>query len=167
MSLTLNMTKQAFVQAMHKGDAREQTLHIVVVRLLAVALMVTDWRQPQGPAATLAMPNHYRTWPMVESGVESRGLRQRLRFYVCPQAAILSDDQPFPVGTAFVVETSRIEEADERLVSRFVMEQYAGAIAGQSDRVPYGAWASATYGPAGDLLPMDEKSCGICRLPLA
>jgi hypothetical protein len=166
MSQMLNMTQEAFVQAMHRGDAQEQTLHIVVVRLLAVALMVTDWRQPQVQAATLPVPNHYRTWPMVESGVEACGRRRRLRFYVCPQAAILSDDQPFPVGTAFVVETAHIEPLDESLVSRFVMEKYAGAMSGESDRITYGAWASATYGPAGDMLPMDEKSCGICRLPL-
>ena len=31
MSLTLDMTQQAFVQAMKTGDTREQTLHIVVV----------------------------------------------------------------------------------------------------------------------------------------
>lgn len=167
MSLILDSTQQAFVQAMQTGDARQKALHIVVVRLLAVALMVTDWRQPQGLAAPLAAPNHYRTWPLVESEMESRGLRQRLRFYVCPQAAILSDDQPFPIGTVFIVETSGMEGADGPLVSQFVMEKYAGAMAGESDRIRYGAWAAATYGPTGDPLPIDEKSCGICRLPLA
>ena len=67
--------------------------------------------------------------------VESRGRRQRFRFYVCPKAATLSDDQPFPIGTAFVVETYRMEAADEPLVSRFVMEKYAGVTTGELDRV--------------------------------
>ena len=167
MSLTLDMTQQAFVQAMLTGDTREQTLHIVVVRLLAIALMVTDWRQPQDYTAALPVPNNYRTWPMVESKVESREHHQRFRLYVGPHAATLSDDQPFPVGTAFVVETYRMEAADEPLVSRFVMEKYAGVMSGQSDRAKYGAWASATYGSAGDVLSMGKTSCGIRRLPLA
>ena len=167
MSLTLDMTQQAFVQAMKTGDTCEQTLHIVVVRLLAIAMMVTDWRQPQDHTAALPVPEGYRTWPMVESKVESRGRRQRFRFYVCPNTATLSDDQPFPIGTAFVVETYRMEAADEPFVSRFVMEKYAGVMSGQLDRAHYGAWASATYGPAGDVLSIGKTSCGIRRLPLA
>ena len=47
MSLTLDMTQQAFVQAMQRGDTREQTLHIVVVRLLAIAIRAMDLRQLQ------------------------------------------------------------------------------------------------------------------------
>lgn len=167
MSLTLNMTQQAFVQAMQTGNKREQTLHIVVVRLLAIALMVTDWRQPQDYTAALPVPEGYRAWPVVESQLESCGCRQRFRLYVGPHAATLSDDQPCPVGTAFVVETYRMEAADELLVSRFVMEKYAGVMSGQSDRAQYGAWASATYGSAGDVLSMGKTSCGIRRLPLA
>ncbi|NOS77523.1 MAG: hypothetical protein HOP35_06220 [Nitrospira sp.] len=166
MSLILDSTQQAFVQAMQTGDARQKALHIVVVRLLAVALMVTDWRQPHGSTAPQAAPNHYRAWPMVESEMESRGLRQRLRFYVCPQAAILSDDQLFPIGTVFIVETSRMEGPDKSLVTRFVMEKYAGVTTGESDPVPYGAWVATTYGPGGEVLQIDAASCGICRLPL-
>lgn len=167
MSLTFDMTQQAFVMAMQTGNAREQTLPIVVVRLLAIALMVTDWRQPQEHTAALPVPNNYRTWPLVESELGSHGRRRRLRFYVCPTAAILLDYQPFPIGTAFVVETTQIEPMDEPLVSRFVMEKYAGVMSGQSDRAQYGAWASATYGSAGDVLSMGKTSCGIRRLPLA
>lgn len=159
MSLTLGMMQQEFVQAMRMGDAREQTLHIVVVRLLAIALMVTGWRQPQDRTAALPVPEGYRTWPVVESQLESRRLRQRFRLYVGPHAATLSDDQPFPVGTAFVVETVDIEVAGEPLVSRFVMERYADVTTGESDRVQYGVWASATYGSAGAVLPMDETAC--------
>ncbi|MEO8341245.1 MAG: hypothetical protein ABI604_16295 [Nitrospirota bacterium] len=142
-------------------DTREQTLPIIVVRLLAIALVVTEWPQLPAQTAMLPMQNDYRAWPMVESELASCGRRQRLRFYVCPNAAILSDDEPFPVGTAFLVETAQIEPIGQLLVSRFVMEKYAGVTTGISDRVPYGAWASATYGPASEQLPMDEMSYGI------
>lgn len=161
MSLTLDMTRQAFVKAMQTGDTREQTLHIVVVRLLAIALVVTDWPQLQTQTAMLLVPNDYRAWPMVESELASCGRRRRLRFYVCPNAAILSDDQPFPIGTAFLVETTPIESMDQPLVSRFVMKKYAGVTTGESDRVQYGAWASAIYGPDAEVLPMDKTSYGI------
>lgn len=129
------MTQQGFVQAMQTGDTREQTLHIVVLRLVAIALMVRDWRLPQDHPAALPVPEEYRTWPVVESQLESRGCRQRSRFYVEPNAATLSDDRPFPVGTAFVVETYRMEAADEPLVSQFVMRKYVGVTTGESDRV--------------------------------
>jgi hypothetical protein len=167
MSLTLDMTQQAFVQTMRTGNTHEKTLHIVVLRLLAIALMAMDWPESQDQTGFLPTPKGYRTWPAVESQSASRGRLQRHSFYVCPPAAILSDDQPFPVGTAFVVETYRMEAADEPLVSRFVMEKYAGVMSSQSDRAQYGAWASATYGSAGDVLSMGKTSCGIRRLPLA
>jgi hypothetical protein len=82
MSPTLDITQQSFIRAMQGRGTREQTLNVVIVRLLGVALMVTNWRQPQGQTATLPVPHHYRTWPMVESEVDSPGRRQRLRFYV-------------------------------------------------------------------------------------
>ena len=161
MSLTLDMTQQAFVQAMQRGDTREQTLHIVVVRLLAIAIRAMDWRQLQDQPGFLPVPEGYRTWPVVESQETSRGRRHRHSFYVCPPAAILSGDQPFPVGTAFVVETSLMEVADEPLVSRLVMEKYAAVTTSEAGRLPYGAWASAIYGPAGEQLSMDETSYSI------
>ncbi|MCM3905838.1 MAG: hypothetical protein ND866_29465, partial [Pyrinomonadaceae bacterium] len=56
-------------------------------------------------------------------------------------------------------ETVDIAVAGEPLVSRFVMERYADVTTGESDRVQYGVWASATYGSAGAVLPMDETAC--------
>ncbi len=167
MSLTLDMTRQAFVQAMKTGDTREQTLHIVVVRLLAIALMAMAWRESQDRTGFLPTPEGYRTWPVVKSQSAACGRLQRHSFYVCPPAAILSDDQPFPVGTVFVVETTQIEAMNEPLVSRFVMKKYAAVTTGEVGRLPYGAWASSTYGPASEQLPMGKTSCGIRRLPLA
>jgi hypothetical protein len=161
------MTKEAFVKAMQRGNPREQTLHIVVVRLLSIALKLMDGGQPQEQTLKWPLPDRYHNWPMVESEVESPGCRRRLRFYVSPKAATLSDEEPFPVSTVFVVETASIEALDEPLVSRFVMGKYASVTTGERDPVQQGAWASATYGPAGDALPMDKTSCGIHHLPLA
>jgi hypothetical protein len=167
MSLTLDMARQSFVQAMRTGDTHEKTLHIVVVRLLAIALMARAWRESQDRTGFLPTPEGYRTWPVVESQSASCGRLQRHRFYVCPPAAILSDDQPFPVGTAFVVETTQIEAINEPLVSRFVMKKYAAVTTGEAGRLPYGAWASATYGPACEQLRMGETAYAIRHLPLA
>ena len=167
MSLALDRTQQTFVQAMQTEDIGEQTLHRIVARLMAIALMAMDWRHSQAQPGLLPVPEGYRTWPVVESQSASCGLRQRHRCYVCPNATILSDEQPFPVGTAFVVETTQIEAMDEPLVSRFVMKQYAGVMTGEVGRLLYGAWASAIYGPASEQLPMGETSYGSSRLPLA
>ncbi|MEI8013553.1 MAG: hypothetical protein WCH20_01815 [Nitrospira sp.] len=153
MSLTLDITKQAFLKAMQTGDTLEQTLHIVVVRLLAIALKLRDCGQPQDQSLKWPLPERYHNWPMVESEMETPCRRRQLRFYVSPKAATLSVDEPFPVSTVFVVETSSIEPLDEPLVSRFVMGKYADVTTGERNSVQQGAWASATYGLAGDMLP--------------
>lgn len=169
MSWLLDMTEGAFVQAARTGTARERMLHIVVVRLLAVAMMVTNWRQLRSRLAALPVPHQYLNWPMVETELDLRGCRQRLRFYVCPQAAILADDESFPVGTTLVIDRYRIEShgepADEPLLSRSVMGKYAGVMTGRSDRAPYGAWGFATYGADGKSLVSDAMSCEtVCLL---
>ena len=74
MSLILDMTRQAFVQTMRTGDTHEKTLHIVVVRLLSIALMMMDWRESQDQTGFLPTPEGYRTWPVVESQSASCGL---------------------------------------------------------------------------------------------
>lgn len=158
MSLTLDRTQQTFVQAMQAEDTGGQTLHRVVARLLAIALMAMDWRESQDQPGFLPTPERYRTWPVVKSQSSSCGRLQQHRFYVCPPAAILSDNQPFPVGTAFVVETTQIEAMNEPLVSQFVMKQYAVVTTGKVGRLPYGAWASAVYGQASVVLPVGETS---------
>ncbi len=161
MSLTFDMTRQAFVQTMRTGDTHEKTLHIVVLRLLAIALLAMDWPESQDQTGFLPTPEGYRTWPVVKSQSSSRGRLQRHSFYVCPPASILLDDQPFPVGTAFVVETAQIEAMNEPLVSQFVIKKYAEVTTGEVGRLPYGAWASATYGPASVVPPMGKTSHGI------
>lgn len=165
------MTREAFVQAMRTGTEREQELHIVVARLLAIALKLADGRELQASTFTWPLPDDYHVWPMAECELESSDCRQRLRFYVSPKAAALSDDAPFPVGTVFVVETADIELNVEQLVSWFVMGKYADVIAGRLDRMAsYGAWgvATSTYGPDRELPASDAVTCGgTCRLPQA
>lgn len=167
MSVTLaDSSQRAHVSARAKDAGHHEGLSIVVARLLAVALQLTECGQPQEQTPRWPLPARYRVWPMLESDLASQGCRRRLRCYVCPKAATVPDDEPFPVGTVLVVETYSMDSDEEGLCSRFVMGKYAGVTTGESDPVPYGAWASATYGPDGDPLPIDEKSCGICRLPL-
>ncbi len=153
MSLTLDITKQAFLKAMRTGDTREQTLHIVVIRLLAVALKLKDCGRLQEQALKWPLPDRYHNWPMVESEEETPGHRKRIRFYVSPKAAMLPQDEPFPVSTVLVVEVFRLDSEEERPLSRFVMGKYADVTTGERNPVQQRAWASATYGPAGDALP--------------
>ena len=105
MTASLDMTRESFVHAVNRENVREQSLGIVIVRLLAVALMVTSRRTRMDHSQGLAVPKAYRAWPLISSEVESSGARQQLRFYVCPKGAITADDEGFPVGTAMVVET--------------------------------------------------------------
>ena len=167
MSVTHTVPKQRMKSCIGlKAAGQHEGLSIIVARLLAVALQQTECGQPQEQTLRWPLPARYRAWPMLESDLASQGCRRRLRCYVCPKAATVPDDEPFPVGTVLVVETYSMDSDEEGPHSRFVMGKYAGVTTGESDPVPYGAWASATYGPAGDPLPMDEQACGICRLPL-
>jgi hypothetical protein len=84
---------------------------------------------------------------MVESEIEAQNRQQRVRFYVCPEAATLGDDQPFPAGTVFVVETWSIDAGQEQLLSQFFMGEYAGVTAPSSTQARYGAWISMTSRP--------------------
>jgi len=65
MSLTLDRTQQTFVQAMQTENTGEQTLHRVVARLMAIALMAMNWRRSQAQPGFLPVPEGYRTWPVV------------------------------------------------------------------------------------------------------
>lgn len=176
MTGSLQMTRESFVRAVKRGNVREPELSVVVVRLLAVALMVTSRRTHRSHLPGLAVPKAYRAWPLISSEVESSGGRQQLRFYVGSKGAYTADDEGFPVGTALVVETYDLsrstglltgmpEKNGHSLRSVFAMEKYAsmsssGVAAGQRE-----AWAYATYGPDGVVLGTDSTACGVCRLP--
>jgi hypothetical protein len=145
--------------------AHEHTLRIVVVRLLVVALKLSDGERPQKQTIRWPLLPQYRAWPMLDSDLSSQRGEGRLRFYVCSKAATLSDDEPFPVGTVFVVESREMAGEAEVLLWRFVMEKYAGVTTGRLDCGCYGAWAYMTDGLGGKLVSSSEAPCGIRRLP--
>jgi len=58
---------------MAQGAQERAGLSVAVVRLLAVALDISEGWSPAPPAATLLIPLGYRDWPSVTSAVESRG----------------------------------------------------------------------------------------------
>lgn len=159
----MSMTRSVPAQRMKAGIGRRAISHheelsVVVARLLAVALQLTSCEQPQGrQGRTVLWPTsaRYRTWPMVESEMEFRKRLQRVRFYVCPEAATLGDARPFPVGTVFVVETWSIDAGREHLLSQFFMGEYAGVTAPSSTQVRYGAWISMTRRAAAGVSPRD------------
>lgn len=176
MPETLNMTRAAFVSAVKTKTCPGYFLNVVVVRLLTVALMVTHWRAKRSRSVGLVVPDGYRAWPVVESEADSDGVRRRLRFYVCPKAAAITDGETFPVGTVLVVETSMHKRSTERIhgleektawteSSVFVMGKYAsmyahGNVPGQRD-----GWGYATYDSDGVLLAADSTVCRVLRLP--
>ena len=114
---------------MAQGAQHRAGLSVAVVRLLAVALDISEGWSPAPPAATLLIPFGYRDWPSVTSTVESPGGRKRLRFYVCPKALLTPDYESFPVGTTFVVESEPYPEGPGSYRARpsvFAMEKCAG-----------------------------------------
>ncbi len=180
MSATVETTTRRVSQR-HAESPRHVTFDpsvaVAVVRLLAVAVMVTDRRAAREQSPPLPQPPGYRNWPSIEFDAESRGRRQRLIYYVSPKVLCASDLDASPVGTVFVVETRRIVGPDEvnvsdgkrrdtALRSVFVLSKYADVSRDSSNRCAEGAWAYATYGPRGELLRRDGSAYGVCRLPL-
>jgi hypothetical protein len=167
MSLMLDTAKEAIALGTESdNDPSEQTLKVVIVRLLTVALKLSNGGQPQKRALQWPLPARYHAWPMVQSDLASPHGNGRLRFYVSPKAATLSDDEPFPVGSVFVVESCELAGGGEVPLWRFVMGKYAGVSSGRSDGKCYEVWAYTTYGPNGGVLRAGDSSCGMCRLPL-
>jgi hypothetical protein len=167
MSLILDTAKDAIAPGMESGDdPSEQTLTVVIVRLLTVALKLSESGHPQQRTLQWLLPTRYHAWPMVVSDLASSHGNSRLRFYVSPKAATVSDDEPFPVGSVFVVESCEMAGGTEVPLWRFVMGKYAGVSSGRSDAKCYEVWAYTTYGPNGGVLGAGDSSCGICRLPL-
>ncbi len=163
MSVTHTIPKQRMkAHAGHRTVGHHEDRSIVVARLLAVAFQLTSCGQPYGRTVLWPTPVRYRTWPMVESEIEAQNRRQRVRFYVCPEAATLGDDQPFPAGTVFVVETWSIDAGQEQLLSQFFMGEYAGVTAPSSTQARYGAWISMTSRPEAGASQGDSTASSLC-----
>ena len=82
-------------------------LHVVVIRLLAFALWQINSRTAELPRNDLPLPIGYRSWPGVETEALHDDGRKRLKYSMCATEAATSDDEPFPIGTRFVIETYR------------------------------------------------------------
>ncbi len=146
----------------------EAGVGVAVVRLLAVALEISEGWLPAPPAAGLLIPFGYHDWPSVTSRVESREGGQDLRFYVCPKALLTTDAESFPVGTVFVVESqpsSLRAGARGSRPSLFVMEKCAGLSLSSRGRGQRESWIYASWNAAGVPARTEPGRCGICRLP--
>lgn len=146
----------------------EAGLSIAVVRLLALALDISEGWSPAPPAAGLLIPFGYRDWPSVTSMIESREGAQQLRFYVCPKALLTTDSESFPVGTVFVVESRPYPSpagAQALRPSLFAMEKCAGMSLSSRGCGQRESWIYASWNSAGSLSAAEPGRCGICRLP--
>ncbi len=162
MSMILETARKSSLRTLRGNDPRERALNVIVMRLLTIALSMTSSGPPQH-LVRRPLPTRYHTWPMAESEFESHSRRRRVRFYVCPNAAILSNDDPFPVGTILVVETTSLDETEASPPTRWVMRKYVGATTGRPNRASYGAWTVADYGSS-RVVPFEHDSvCGLCR----
>ncbi len=131
-------------------------LHIVVIRLLAIAIWQTRRRTPALSSYDLPLPGEYRRWEVVETGGMQQHGGERLKCYVCAKGAATPDDESFPVGTRFVVETYRTMksfscrvsvpgEVEQEPVRVFIMKKYA-AFQWNGDGAPMSeVWACALY----------------------
>jgi hypothetical protein len=147
---SLEMTRVALVSAITRRDSCDVALNVVVIRLLAIAVMITNGRTCRASLPGVAVPKGYRAWPYLDCGEDVHGLRQRLRFYVCPKAATTADDEAFPVGTALVVETVRLSDGDEaEPTSVFVMGKVSSLYARNGRCSSRDGWVYATYDPMG------------------
>lgn len=153
---------------MAQGAEQRAGLNVAVVRLLAVALDISEGWCPAPPAATLLIPFGYRDWPSLTSTVESPGGRKRLRFYVCPKALLTPDYESFPVGTTFVVESESYPEGPGSYRVRpsvFAMEKCAGLTMHGAGGRQAESWVYASWDSAGRNARADRGRCGVCRLP--
>lgn len=163
----LETTRAAFVRAARRGDSVEGALNVVVIRLLAVAVTVSRWRASHPRAHGMILPKSYHGWPCVESEVDRPGQPAYLRFAVCPKAASVTDDEPFPVETTLVVETfSRSPVSGGVLQAVFVMEKVSSVEGCGAGRPPREGWAYAAYDAVGQEMGHEAVAEGMCRLSI-
>lgn len=164
---SLEITRAAFVRAVTRGESCDAALSVVVIRLLVIALTVSRWPARRAASFGMAAPKGYQAWPRIESDVTVSGAQRYLRFFVCPKATTVTDDETFPVGTALVVETFFCAPPQGgALRSLFVMEKVSSLDARGGGSGSQEGWAYATYDAVGRELSSDAASCGICRLPV-
>jgi hypothetical protein len=139
-------------------------LALVVVRLMAIALRVAT-RSVAAPVSTQPpLSFGYRSWPTYQIAGLRQGHQETLKFYVCAKGAATPDNEPFSMGTRFVMETYRIEEGLPRkesaqqpvrheLVQVFIMQKYASLETSGLPSCIVDGWLCATLVQAGLMAP--------------
>ncbi len=112
-------------------------LILAVPRLLAVAINRTRDLESLTRTPLHEMPD-YRRWPML--ALSGEGQTDAV-YYVCPKAVLASDEEPFPVGTQFVMESISVG----RLAEVFMMKKYATLCRSGSRVRDREVWMSVCY----------------------
>jgi len=144
-------------------------LNVTVVRLLAVALTISKGSASVPSGSAPPIPVGYRQWPCVTTVVKSGRKVFRLRFYVGGKGLFTRDQDSFPVGTVFIVESSpwgSDDSAERRGGSLFVMEKCVGVCSGEPGVGSGESWIYARYDAHGRSTEDEPGACGVCRLPL-
>jgi len=165
MPTNKQLTVEALGSVAQDASLRVDSLNVVAVRLLAVAVRGLSVRTVRLDQARLTVPQTYHLWPMVEAEAEAGRSRQELKIYVCPKGASSADDERFPVGTVFVVETLALANGGGgRVASIFVMEKFASIDAHGRSNGYQDVWVYAMYDSVEQALARGSAACGVCRL---
>ncbi|MDO8358095.1 MAG: cytochrome P460 family protein [Nitrospirota bacterium] len=141
-------------------DQEYPDLALVVARLMAIALKVTTRSLAAPNSMRLPPAFGYRSWPTCQIVGQRQGHEEILKFYVCPKGAATLDDEPFSLGTRFVMETHRVEEerscqgrvtqpARHELVQIFKMQKFAGLETSGMPPCAVDGWLFSTFVQAG------------------
>lgn len=141
-------------------DQEYPDLALVVARLMAIALRVTTRSVAVSESTQAPLVFGYRAWPTYHVAGHRQGHEEILKFYVCSKGAATLDDEPFSMGTRFVMETYRIEEerfpkgsakppVRHELVQVFIMQKYASLETSGLPSRPVDGWLCASFAEAG------------------
>jgi hypothetical protein len=123
-------------------------LSVVIIRLLAVALAIDGRRATSSENRRVSLPADYARWPAIECERQRGAAKEAVTFYVNPKGAATLDEQAFPCGTVFVMETYAIRSAGQKdLVRIFVMVKREGAAQDCHADAEAGAWQGAAVAP--------------------
>lgn len=112
-------------------------LALVVARLTAIALKVATQSLAVSNSLQRPLAFDYRSWPTCQIVGSRDGREELLKFYVCRKGAATLHDEPFSLGTRFVMETYRVAAGNvrdggvtgpvrHRLVRISTLQKYAG-----------------------------------------
>lgn len=156
--------------------------------LLVVGLSGCGEMAAKGPVQTgarpkdgeLAFPADYKTWPKFLSEVQRPDAKQVRELFINPVGAKANAGQPFPNGTAMVMELYKVKMNGEvpetgpdgrlskgDLAKIFVMAKGDGWGQEVPDHLKNGNWVFSAFGPDGKPIAEDFTKCRACHAPLA